>query len=70
MDSNDYEEDMLASCLAVIKEHPSGALFSGGNGEYVGGSSDHLVSHDIMTLADLTSRAVEYVYYLQRMWAL
>jgi len=32
--------------------------------------SVHFMSHDIMTLAELTSRAVEYIYYLQRMWAL
>lgn len=29
-----------------------------------------LVSYDIMALADLTSRAVGYDDYLQRMWAL
>ncbi|SFM10777.1 hypothetical protein SAMN03159341_116121 [Paenibacillus sp. 1_12] len=34
------------------------------------GSSVHFVSYDIMTLADLTSRSVEYIYYVERMWAL
>jgi hypothetical protein len=29
------------------------------------GSSVHFVSYDIMTLVDLTSRSVEYIYYVK-----
>ncbi|WP_412974012.1 hypothetical protein [Paenibacillus sp. PSB04] len=49
------------------RDHPEFEQFYCEVGHDRNSRSIHFVSYDIMTLADLTSRAVGYVYYLQRM---